>query len=249
MAGETHTITREAAKRSEEAAALAVFLELNARPHEEPRRGSPGVEPDFLVAFTGEDPIGIEVTNDVERERRWVEESRQEVVDLARQLYESRNDTRLEVSFHFGHEQVEGDRRAQAGRITEIVEQMVLPARGIAQVGYDVLYARGLPNLVRITVLRGPVLSRNYWSVSDARYIRVVTSAEVNATIAKKEAKHSAFLDSGRAWLVIYSVEGSLAGIADIGEEAQQAVYTTRFSKVFALNVPRRQLIEFQRQI
>jgi hypothetical protein len=248
VAGEpvTQTITREAAKRLEEEAALAVFLELNESPHEEPQRGRPGVEPDFLVAFTGEGRVGIEVTNDVEQERRWVEESRQEVVDLARQQYESGNATRLEVSFHFAHEQVEADRRGQAKVIAEIVEQMVLPKRGIAQVGYDVLYARGLPNLNRITVLRGPAFSRNYWSVLDARYVRVVTPVEINATIAKKEARHSAFLDSGRAWLVIYSVMGSLSDIADIGEEAQHAVYMTRFSKVFVLNVPRRALIEFQ---
>ncbi len=238
---------REAKKRWEERKALDVFLEMHGSPHDEPLGGRPGAEPDFLVTFTGEGRIGIELTNDVWRERRHIEESRQEVVDLARQEYESRSSIPLEVSCHFGHEQVESDRRAQAVRIAEIVEQMMpSDAERIAQVGNNALYDKGLPNLVGIIVVRSRVLSRNYWSVTDAGRVRVVTPSEIEATIAKKEAKHSGFLARGRGWLVIYSVDDRLSGISDMGEEARRATYRARFSRVFALNIHRRELIEFR---
>jgi hypothetical protein len=187
------------------------------------------------------------VTNDVWQERRHVEESREEVVGHAKQIYESRHAIVVDVAIHWAQDDVVDDRAVTAMKIAEAVERMVPDKEeGMSQVDDYRLFRLGLPQLFRIGVHRHPIIRRSHWYSPDAGTVRVLGPDRIREVIDKKEQKHRAFLDRAEGWLLLYTFDERVSGSSEIGDEAEKEVYRTRFSKVFALNVASRQLFEFR---
>lgn len=233
-------------KEREEEIALEAFLAAYGEPHGAPDLGRPGIEPDFLLSISDR-RVGIEVTNDVWRARRHVEESRAEVVRRARDIYMSRKSIPIDVAIHWADDAVQGDRAQTAEKIAAAVEGMVPgQAEGMHEAEDYRLYDLGLPQLFRIGVHRHPSIRRGNWYSPDAGSVRVLGENEIRAVIEKKEKRHQAFLDRSEGWLLIYTFDERISGSSDIDDDARQASYRAKFSKVFALNVPRKELIEFR---
>jgi hypothetical protein len=158
----------------------------------------------------------------------------------------SRHTVPVDVAVHWAQDEVQGDRSEIAKKIAEAVEQMVPSGeKGMAEAEDFRLYDLGLPQLFRIGVHRHPSIRRGNWYAPDAGGVRVLGASRIAGVIDRKEKKHRAFLDRSEGWLLIYTFDERVSGSSDIGEDARAATYRTKFSNVFALNVPRAQLIEF----
>jgi hypothetical protein len=239
------TTDREDEKRFYERRALDAFLKVCGHSHEPPEDGRPGQEPDFLVTFaTGR--VGIEVTNDIWEWRRAIEESRIKIVARAERIYAAQDRTPLHVAIDWADEAVHPVEPV-AQKIAAVVRSAA-PNRekGETIVDDEPLYAAGLAFLSWIRITRNPVLTKNDWCVPDAGGVRVLGPDRIREVIEKKEEKHGTFLAGAEGWLLLYTFDERVSGSSEISDEAQNAVYRTRFSRVFALNVPSEKLVQFR---
>ena len=205
--------------------------------------------PDVIVA-SAQGRIGIEVTRILHEPMKREESEGQAMVDEARALYEKRGLPNLQVSVFLGAQPAftRQNRKTFATALAELVAANIPAANDLADLenGWD--DADVFPfEIHSVSILRHPVLTRNYWTVPQAGWILENFPQLLQERIAKKET-HIRGYDSGCAalWLLVVAEHSGPSSFFEPSEATLAHTYTSSFDRMFFLELFKRSVFELK---
>ena len=205
--------------------------------------------PDVIVA-NAQGNIGIEVTRMLHEPMKREESEGQAMVDEARSLYEKRGLPNLHVSVFLGARPAftRQNRKTFAAALAELVAANIPAANDLAELenGWDA--ADVFPfEIHSVSILRHPVLTRNYWTVPQAGWILENFPQLLQEKIAKKEASIRGYdADCTALWLLVVAEHrGPSSFFAPSGATLARS-YDSSFDRVFFLELLQRKVFELK---
>jgi hypothetical protein len=203
--------------------------------------------PDFLLV--GKDgTVGIELTR-LYREAtqgdsplKEQEVLREQTMKRAKDIYDARHLPPIHVSVHFNHScrLKKNELADMAATIADLGERNIPLEGGSQTEEYNWMNRAYFPDTIDcVMVFRSKALTKSTWSAPSVGFLPELNPTQVALKIADKEQRLTDYLRAcDRAWLVLMSNGDMLASVVDLGDEAKEASYPTRFSRVFWFKWP-----------
>ena len=198
--------------------------------------------PDFLIQ-SDDHTIGIELTRLFRKSARGhalpreQESLRERIATEAKARYDAMTRPPIHVSIHFNYHPAlrKADVSGLATRLIDLAVRLTPDVGGKSEEEYTWLNRAYFPEQIAVVSVHRPqVLTSSVWSTPSADYIRMLSGADIQKEIDKKDARVKSYrLQCERVWLVLCSRGERLSSYLEFTNEALARSYKTAFDRVF----------------
>lgn len=242
-------LTKEQERKAEEAYYFRRFCELSGRDALEPIEQPNPPAPDIVFVEEGR-RIGVELTRSVtNQEARRTEDEVEKIVGEAKRRFEAAGGPPLLVGLFWK----DGTRPRRSSRVQIADDLTVLVKKHQPDVGCEAQLGWGeisdsLQSFVyRVDICRWPGLRHGLWQAPKATGVLKRNTAEIEERLAAKEkhvAKYREYCEE--VWLLVYAESHKHSSWWQLPSETAEAVYSSRFDRVFVLADWPRRVIELR---
>ena len=195
-------------------------------------------EPD-IVAWRGNERLGIEVTNFYRQNEKRLESEEDSIVSLARKRYEAKGGPCLHVDIDWvpNHEIARSQRDAFAREIADLVEANLPALREEVELDWSNFSDALVAALYQVTINRLVDYKRNHWQAGRSGLVPSWDPAILQSVLDRKNPKPKNYRGQySEIWLLVVSTYHEPSSWVEMTGYARGAIYQSVFDRVFLLS-------------
>jgi hypothetical protein len=216
---------------------------------------TPSESPDFIVTLKSRNALGIELTrlNPInaqtpDKQELTQQKSEEDIIETARQIFESNSPFRLFVKFLFsGNETIEDDRKLiLAVQLANIIRQSV-ENKTTASFFRKTLDSGSLPRGIEsILIVNHPALNNSFWERSNNLGVSKNVVADIRETIQKKDKKLMLYQKQRLNYYWLLITTDRLRGVKsyNLHNKILNHNFQSRFQRVFLFDLIKSNIFE-----